>query len=551
MTSSLRPKGDSHSALPRPTLSQITLNALVATYILLALNAGYWTRLFDLFGGHLVSLAAFAAASWALTFLLLELMGPWRLQRPVAALLIIMAAAANYYERTFGILIDREMVRNVMETTVTESKHLITSAMIWKIGLTGVLPAVLVFWPVVRRRRGVHQLWRWPAGVALGFAVMVGGLLVDFKSFSATLRERHDLMGAYQPGATLNALRRYAFDQWKTAEPVAKPYGTDAVPGPNLAKTTKPVLLVLFVGETVRAQNWGLNGYSRNTTPELAKRNVINFTDVLSCGTSTAVSVPCMFSHLNQATYSREKFLKSENLVDILARSGFDVQWWDNNTGDQKVAKRIGFTKIKADIAPEACEDECTDEAFLPIIRKTAETMTKNTVLVLHMIGSHGPAYYLRYAPERATFQPECKTTQFSECTPEAIVNTYDNSILETDHVLGQTIDLLKGADRVTPAMIYLSDHGESLGENGLYLHAAPMFMAPEEQRKVPMVMWIDPEFGTTLDVDTVCLTSATSKPASQDNLFHTVLGLLDVTTSVRDPALDLTEACKSTLAQN
>lgn len=551
MTSNLLPAGSGRSGFPRPTLSHVTLNALIASYILLALNAGFWTRLLELFGGHPVSLAAFTGASWALTFLLLELFGPWRLQRPVAALIIITAAAANYYERSFGILIDREMVRNVMETTVTESKHLITFQMIWKIALTGVLPAALVFWPKVRRRSGLHQLWRWPAGVALGFAIMAGGLLVDFKSFSSALRQRHDLMGAYQPGATLNALRRYAFDQWKTAEPVAQSYGADAIPGQSLAKAAKPVLLVLFVGETVRAQNWGLNGYARNTTPELAKRDVINFTNVHSCGTSTAVSVPCMFSHLEQTAYTREKFLKSENLVDILTRSGFDVQWWDNNTGDQKVAKRTGFTKIKAEISPEACEDECTDEAFLPIIRKTAETMTKNTVLVLHMIGSHGPAYYLRYAPERATFQPECKTTQFSECTPEAITNTYDNSILETDHVLGETIDILKASERVASAMIYLSDHGESLGENGLYLHAAPMFMAPEQQRKVPMVMWFDPKFTGTLGVDTTCLAASSSKPASHDNLFHTVLGLLDVSTSVRDAALDLSESCQNRMVEN
>ena len=187
----------------------------------------------------------------------------------------------------------------------------------------------------------------------------------------------------------------------------------------------------------------------------------------------------------------------------------------------------------------------------MPIIQKTAETMTQNTVLVLHMIGSHGPAYYLRYSNDRALFQPECTTTQFANCAPEDIVNAYDNSIVETDHVLAQTIDLLAASDRILPAMVYVSDHGESLGENGLYLHAAPMSMAPPEQRKVPMVMWMDSDFTTAMQVNTACLSENATQPISHDNLFHSVLGLLNVSTTVRDAALDLTAPCKLNIASN
>lgn len=546
---------DSHRqtflGLPRPRLSHLALNLVGATYIIAVLNSGFWARMSEIFGQNPISLAAFGLASWALTLFLLELLGPGVLQKPVLALMIGISAAANYYERTFGVLIDREMVRNVLETTVTESKHLITFSMIWQIALMGVLPSALVFLPIVRRRRAIHHLWRWPVGIAASFALMIGALLVDFKSYSSALRQRQDLMGSYQPGATINAISRFVTDQWKVSDPVAAPYGTDAVPGRWLAAADKPVLLIYFVGETVRAQNFGLNGYARDTTPELRKRNVMNFSDVSSCGTSTAVSVPCMFSSYGMKDYSRANFLGSENLLDILARAGFSVQWFDNNTGDQKVAKRLGWTKIDATIAPDACIDECTDEAFFPIIRKTAQTMTQNTVLVLHMIGNHGPAYYLRYARERAVFAPECQTTQFSDCAPEAIVNSYDNAILETDHVLASTIDILSASDRVLPAMIYVSDHGESLGENGLYLHAAPMFMAPEEQRKVPMVVWMTPAFSSAMAIDQACLAGKAAHPASHDNLFHTILGMLDVATAVRDPALDITADCKSRVASN
>lgn len=531
--------------LPRPVLRQTTLTLIVASYIMAVLNTGFWERVTQIFPNSVWQPILFGAGVWALTVLVLELLGPWLLQKPMAAFLILVAAGANYFERNFGTLIDREMVRNVFETTVTESQHLITTSAIVQIGLTGVLPAALVFWPVVRRVGVWHQLWRWPLGVGLSFALLAGALFSDYKAFSAALRERHDLLGAYQPGATLNSVVRYAREQWKTADPIASPLGTDAKPGPALAAVNKPVLLVIFAGETARAQNWGLNGYNRDTTPELRKRNVLNFSDTSACGTSTAVSLPCMFSRLTQADYSRDGFLSEENLLDVLSHAGLTVEWHDNNTGDQKIATRSGWKKVDAALAPEACTGECTDEAFLPLIDATLASMTQNTVLVLHMIGSHGPAYHLRYPAARAVFTPECKTSQFSDCTVEQIVNTYDNTILQTDYVLAQTIDRLAASDRVLPAMIYMSDHGESLGEDGLYLHAAPRFMAPEVQTKVPFVMWMDDDFLKSLSLDAACLSDATNKPVSHDNLFHSVLGLLDISTTVRDPALDLTAGCR------
>ncbi|WP_323039785.1 phosphoethanolamine--lipid A transferase [Gemmobacter sp.] len=530
----------------RPVVSHLTLNLLVAGWILVALNAGFWSRLGATFRGDPVQTGLFGLAVLALTVLLLELLGPGRLQRPVAAALILIAAAASYYERTFGVLIDREMVRNVFETTVTESRHLVTLHMIATIGLTGVLPAALVFWPRVSRRSPLHQLWRWPLGAGLSLLVMLGGLLGDYKAFSAVLRERHDLMGSYQPGATVAAAYRFGQEQWKTADPVARPIATDAVRGRRLAAADKPVLLVLFVGETARAQNFGLSGYARNTTPRLAAQTgVINFADVTACGTSTAVSVPCMFSALPQAGYARDAVLSQENLLDVLARAGFAVRWVDNNTGDQKVATRTGWTRVDATLDPAACTTECTDEIFLPVIRQTLDKISADTVLVLHMIGNHGPAYHLRYPQDRAVFQPDCRTVQFSDCTTAEIVNAYDNAILETDFVLSRSIEMLAASDRAQGALLYLSDHGESLGENGLYLHAAPRFMAPEEQTKVPMLWWMADGFRQAMGLDDACLHARAARPASHDNLFHSVLGLLDVTTRARDPALDLTDGCR------
>lgn len=544
MTHAISPEPVRH-ALARPVVGQTLLTLIVASYIMAVLNTGFWERAAQIFPRSLWHVALFGAGIWALTVLTLELLGPWRLQRPVAAVLILLAAGAHYYERTFGVLIDREMVRNVFETTMAESRHLITTDVIVQIGLTGVLPAVLVFWPRVRRLGPWHQIWRWPVGAVLAFAVLVGALFTDYKAFSAALREHDQLVAAYQPGASIVAVVRYAREQWKTADPVARPLGTDAHPGTALAAVDKPVLLVIFAGETARAQNFGLNGYARDTTPGLRARGVINYADTTACGTSTAVSLPCMFSRLSQADYSRAAFLAEENLLDVLGHAGLAVEWHDNNTGDQRIATRTGWAQVDATLAPDACKVECTDEAFLPLIADRLATITENTVLVLHMIGSHGPAYHLRYAPERAVFQPECQTSQFSACTAAEIVNAYDNSILETDFVLSRAIDLLAASDRVHPAMLYLSDHGESLGEDGLYLHAAPRFMAPEVQTKVPFVLWMEAGFRKALKLDEDCLRDAAARPVSHDNLFHSVLGLLDIATSARDPGLDLAGTCR------
>jgi len=526
----------------RPVVAALPYSLAVTAFIMVFDNATFWQRGWEVFDGNLRQLAGWGLAVSMLTLLTLTLFGFRWLLRPMAAVLLILAAVTSYYMDSLGIIIDREMIQNAMLTTVTESKHLITFDFLIHVAIWGLLPAAAALWVKVRPTHFFGNLWRWALTIIVTLAVFTGALFSDFKAYSAVARERKEVLSSYQPGAAIGGAARYAKMMLKAKDVTVAPLGRDAKKGPLISALAKPVLTVVFVGETARAQNFGLNGYARPTTPELAQRDVINFTDVTSCGTSTAVSVPCMMSNLTQDGYSYDRSIRQENLIDVLHHADVDVLWWDNNTGDQGTASRIVEPRrMTATDDPAACaEGECTDAVFLNPLKNALPKITRDTVIFLHMIGSHGPSYYLRYPKAAEHFTPACQTPEFADCTTEEIVNAYDNSIRFTDKVIAQTIDLLAAQSNVVPAVLFLSDHGESLGEDGLYLHAAPYFMAPETQTTVPMVMWLPDSYRQTFKVDRPCLDAKATQPQSQDIVFHTVLGLMDIQTEVRDPALDL-----------
>jgi lipid A ethanolaminephosphotransferase len=530
----------------RPTLSPFVLNVSVATYLMALCNSTFWGNLFRIFDRQPIAAWAFAGAVWALMLLVVSFLAVRRAQKPVLVALLIIAAITSFYMDTLGVVIDRDMIQNAMTTTMAESKHLITPQFLIHVGLYGVVPAALVIWVRIRRA----TVWRGLAGWALataGSAVLVVGLLfTNLKGYSTVLRADKELMGSVQPLAPMGGALRYAKMMFKSANIVLVQTGTDAKPGAYLSAAKKPVLMVIVAGETGRAANWSLGGYTRNTNPELATRDILYYPNASSCGTATATSLPCMFSPLTRDQYSYEGGLSNENLLDVLVHAGFKVEWWDNNTGDKDVAARVPSRFMTAEDGAEFCTPECIDGVFLKRLQGVAETMTENTVVVLHQIGSHGPSYWLRYPPEHEIFKPACKTPELTDCTTEEIVNAYDNTIAYTDYFLAQVIDQLDAQDRVIPAMYYVSDHGESLGEGGIYLHGTPYFMAPEYQTHVPMVVWMSERFRATMGLDQGCLAAGADQEVSHDNMFSTLLGMMDVTTTARDTTLDLVAGCRN-----
>ena len=406
----------------RISLSAGTLSLIVAAVLMAAYNATFWSRGAEIFRSHPGQLIVFGLAIYALLVSFVGVFSFRPIVRPALAVLLIVSAVTSYYMDTLGVMIDRDMIQNVATTTLTESKHLLTFGIVAHVALFGLLPAAALFFVNVRRQRWLFALGTPVVMFVGGLAVGAGLLMTNYGSYASILRERKDFMGSFQPGAPLVGAVRYAKMVARTREIVVAPLGMDARKGPLYALASKPVLTIIVAGETARSMNFGLNGYERDTTPELAARDVVSFTDVSSCGTATAVSLPCMFSRDGRAAYSFDRGLSNENLLDVLVHAGFDVEWWDNNTGSKAVSARVPTRSFTNSENAEFCPTgECTDGIFMQHLAAFVPTITRDTVLVLHQIGSHGPTYHLRYPEGFAKFLPACDTAEFKDCSAEEI----------------------------------------------------------------------------------------------------------------------------------
>ena len=495
-------------------------------------------------------LASFGGFLTAFFVLLLTLVSSRYVIKPLLVLLFLFSAMALYFMSTYGVSIDDDMIQNVMETDPAEVTALLSVRMAVYLLLFGVLPAVVVWrLPVVYPSfwRGGLQRVLWLVASVLMVAITIAPF---YSTYAPIFREPEKLTHFINPSNYIYGLGKYSKRALGVRkDTVVKPVGTDSKTGAALAARPRPSLVVLVVGETARADHFSLNGYARDTNPVLRAADVLNYSQVSSCGTATAISVPCMFSRFGRESYSDKKGKTNENVLDMLQRAGIPVFWRDNNSGDCKgVCARIPHDEITHRRESPFCNDiRCLDEVMLEDdLQAKVDAQAGHFLLVLHSDGSHGPEYYDRYPPAFERFTPVCRTNQLGACTREELANVYDNTILYTDHFLGQVIAFLKrNADKRDVAMLYVSDHGESLGEDGLFLHAAPYAIAPAAQTHVPMVAWFSPGAYTSWGLSPDCLRKHQGDTLSHDNLFHSLLGLFDVQTSEYKPSLDMFLPCR------
>lgn len=538
----------------RPALQVETLVLACVSFLLLTGNSPFWRgaladrnwELATSWGFALALFVAFAAFYFAFTALLATRLTV----RPLLSVLLLCTAFASWYMDHYAIYLDRAMLRNVLATDVQEAGELLVWGMVPHLLLLGVLPAALIWWPQLKQRPRGRAL-----AVRLGWvtaALVVGtlSLLLVFADFASLMRNHRELRYLLTPGNLVAGLAGNALAGAQQPAQSRLPVGEDAHLGPAWQARSRPVMFVLVVGETARSQNFSLNGYARLTNPLLAQRDVISYPDATACGTSTEVSLPCMFSPYGRAHYDEAGIRAHESVLHVLARAGFKVLWRDNQSGCKGVcdglpAEQLDHAKVEALCA----EGQCLDEVLLHGMEGIARDNQGNLLVVMHQLGSHGPAYFKRYPAVFKQFSPACENENLRGCSAAEIVNAYDNSLLYTDFFLSRVIGFLEHSQKqYDTAMLYVSDHGESLGESGLYLHGMPYAIAPEVQTRVPLVIWLSPGFRSSFGINQDCLRKNAGAALSHDKLFHSLLGVLDVQTRAYDRALDLFAPCRPPL---
>lgn len=536
----------------RPTLGQISWLLLFSFYISICLNIAFYKQVLqDLPLDSLRNVLVFLSmpvVSFSVMNIVLTLASFLWLNRPLACLFIVVGAAAQYFIMTYGIIIDRSMIANMMDTTAAETFALITPQMLLMVGVCGILAAVIACWikikPTTPALRGA--VYR-AISVLISVLLILLVALFFYKDYASLFRNNKQLIKALSPSSSIVATSSWYSHQRLANLPLVR-IGEDAHRNPLMLKQPRKNLTILIVGETSRADNFSLSGYSRQTNPRLEKDNVVYFPHTSSCGTATAISVPCMFSGMPRKHYDEELAHHQEGVLDIIQRAGINVLWNDNDGGCKGACDRVPHQDMTVLNLPGQCiEGECYDEVLFHGLEEYIDKLQGDGVIVLHTIGSHGPTYYHRYPPQFRKFTPTCDTNEIQTCSQQQLVNTYDNTILYIDYIVDKAINLLKShQDNFTTSLVYLSDHGESLGENGVYLHGLPYAIAPDTQKHVPMLFWLSDDYQKRYQVDQTCLQKqASSQDFSQDNLFSTMLGLTGVQTKYYQAADDILHPCR------
>ena len=520
--------------------TQLTL--LVSVFFVLLYNFAFLNNVIGVYPlspinlVHILSLAILLAS---LLVVLLSFVLTKYTTKPVLIVLVLVSSVAAYFMDTYNVVIDPDMIKNILLTDTAESRDLLNSRLLTYILILGIFPATYIYKLKVSFGTFTQELVGKVNVIALGLLLSTVATL-PLSNFYASFFREHKILRYYtNPLTYIYSYGKYLTEEFSGQPDGVTPLGKDAqIPATDGHRE----LVILVVGETARSDRFSLNGYKRMTNPLLKKEQVYSFRNFSSCGTSTMVSVPCMFSKYTRNQFSNKQAKRTENLLDVLTHAGVHVLWRDNNSSSKGVSDRVTYENFKSKEKNPVCDIECRDEGMLAGLQGYIDQQANGDILiVLHQMGNHGPAYYKRYPESFEKFKPACKTNELDQCSKKDIGNAYDNAILYTDYFLFKVISLLKeNSNEFETVMIYMSDHGESLGENGLYLHGLPYFAAPKTQTLVPAIFW----FGKSYDeLDLNTLTYKLNLPYSHDNLFHTVIGIMELNTSVYDRKMDLLSA--------
>ena len=519
--------------MTRDNFSQYKLIFLISIFFTAFYNFSFFENVINIYnlkGFGIIYFISLIIVQIAFTTLFFTIFASKITTKPMLILTLFISSFSAYFMDTYHIVIDDNMIRNTLQTNLSESSDLFSFKLVVYVLLLGILPSYIVYKIEIDYENIKYEL-----GIKIKYilisASIIGIILFSFSKFyTSFFREHKSLRYHVNPTFWLYNINHYIIKTYSDRVIELKKIGEDAKI--SIEKNQKRKIMILVVGEATRADRFSLNGYEKETNPLLKNEDIINFTNMYSCGTSTAESVPCMFSVFGRESYDYKKGISTENVIDVLNKTNeVNILWRDNNSDSKGVALRVDFEDYRTSKTNTICDEECRDEGMIVGLDKYIEQhKNKNILIVLHQMGNHGPAYYKRYVKEFEKFAPICKTNQIEDCSKDEVSNAYDNAVLYTDYFLSKVINFLKPySQNFETSMFYVSDHGESLGENGLYLHGMPYFIAPEAQKHVASVMWLGN--GKKENI---------KKEYSQDNLFHTLLGFFNVKTSVYKEDMDI-----------
>ncbi|MFY4806159.1 phosphoethanolamine transferase [Aliarcobacter butzleri] len=525
------------------SLSQYKLILFSSIFFTLFYNFSFYKNVINTYGFsglNIIYLLSTTILLISLLTLIFTIFSSKYTTKPILITLFAISAFTAYFMDSYGVVIDTEMIRNSLQTNLNESKDLFSLKLVLYVIFLAILPTYFVYKIQIEYKSFKSELFSKLKTILLSLVLILVIIFSFSKFYTSFFREHKPLRYNVNPIYWIYSIGNYINKSFDVAPTTLQEIGKDS-------KVIEPInepkeLIILVVGETARADRFSINGYGKETNPLLKQEDIINFPNMYSCGTSTAHSVPCMFSIFGKDDYSYKKGISTENILDVLINTkDVSILWRDNNSDSKGVALRIDYEDFKTPKTNTICDEECRDEGMLVGLESYIEkNQGKDILIVLHQMGNHGPAYYKRYPKEFEKFTPVCKTNQLEDCTKEEIGNAYDNAILYTDYFLSKAINFLKQyKNSHETALVYVSDHGESLGENGIYLHGMPYAIAPKEQINVASFIWIG-DGAMEHEYDKDKLKTYKDKKFSQDNLFHTLLGLFEVETEVYKKDMDI-----------
>ena len=528
--------------------SQYKLINISAIFFVLFYNFSFFTNISKTYpfeGMNIIYILSTAILLICLIIFLLTLFSSKYTTKPILIVLFITSSFSAYFMDTYNIVIDDSMIRNSLQTNLSESADLFSFKLVIYLFFLAFIPSYFIYKVDLDYKLFKQEMYAKFKTLFFSLAIILIILFSFSKFYTSFFMEHKSLRFYTNPIYWMYSIGNYANKTLNNGPLSVEKIGVDAKVAfdSTTPKEEKTELIIMVLGETARADRFSLNGYEKETNPLLKKEEVVNFSNMYSCGTSTAESVPCMFSIFGKADYDYKKGISTENVLDVLTHTNhIKVLWRDNNSDSKGVALRVDYEDYRTSKTNTKCDDvECRDEGMLVGLEDYIKNNKgKYIFIIIHQMGNHGPAYYKRYPKEFEKFTPVCKTNQLEQCTQEEVSNAYDNAILYTDYFLSKVINFLKPYSKdYETAMIYMSDHGESLGENGVYLHGLPYFMAPNEQKHIGSLMWFG---GVDIkeDIDVEKLSSYKNQSFTQDNLFHTLLGLFEVETSVYKKEMDI-----------